>query len=85
MGRRVSVVECATCKREIAGSIAVGLNLLLTLSSWAKPLPTRATSRSRGKSEYLVGPRRLVCESTVVMYRPTPKLVAARLYAPLRD
>ena len=65
-GRRGSVVSCATCKREIAGAITAGLNLLLTLCSWASPLPIRVPSRPRSKSGYLVGPRRLACVWSVM-------------------
>ena len=67
MGCPGSVVECATCKLEIVGSITGSTEVAVRLCSWARPLPTRVPSRSRSKSGYLVRPRRLVF---VISYAP---------------
>ena len=54
------MVMRAICNREIAGSSRRRAEFAVMLCSWARPLPTRAPSRSRSESGYLVGPRRLV-------------------------
>ena len=78
MERRGSMVACATCKREIAGSIAGWAQFAVTLCSWARSLPARAPSRPRSKCGYLVRPRRPVLAIRLC----ASKVVAARLYMP---
>ena len=64
VGGRGSVVTCATCQRQITGAIAGCAQFAVDavfLRSSAKPVPHTCASRSRSKSGYPVGPRRLVC------------------------
>ena len=55
VGRRGSVVACATCKREIAGSIPGWAELCSDVALLGKALCPRVHSLDPGVSGYLVG------------------------------
>ena len=57
-------VKCASERSWVR--LPAGLNFLLMLCSWAKPLPKRAPSWPKSKSGYLVGPRKFVCVTSRV-------------------
>ena len=84
VGRRGSAVECATYKREIAGSIPAALNMLRRCAPRQGTLLTRALSRLRSKW----APHGRTVKACVLEQFRAPKIgvglyaVCCMLYAP---
>ena len=66
VGRRCSVVGCATCKRQIEGSIAGWAEFAVDAVVLGKAFTRACTLLPRSESGYLVGLRNLVCVITYV-------------------